>query len=46
MTTVRDVLVRVRDLRKDYGSIRALDGISFDVSRGDILGFLGPVLSS
>ena len=42
MTTVRDVLVRVRNLRKDYGSIRALDGISFDVSRGDILGFLGP----
>ncbi len=42
MTTVRDVLVRVRDLRKDYGSIRALDGVSFDVSRGDILGFLGP----
>ena len=42
MTTVRDVLVRVRDLRKDYGSIRALDSISFDVSRGDILGFLGP----
>ena len=42
MTTVRDVLVRVRDLRKDYGSIRAVDGISFDVSRGDILGFLGP----
>ena len=32
MTTVRDVLVRVRNLRKDYGSIRALDGISFDVS--------------
>ena len=42
MTTVRDVLVRVRNLRKDYGSIRALNGISFDVSRGDILGFLGP----
>ena len=42
MTTVRNVLVRVRNLRKDYGSIRALDGISFDVSRGDILGFLGP----
>ena len=42
MTTERDVLVRVRDLRKSYGSIRALDGISFEVSRGDILGFLGP----
>ena len=42
MTTERDVLVRVRDLRKSYGSNRALDGISFEVSRGDILGFLGP----
>ena len=42
MTEVSDVLVRVRDLRKYYGSICALDGISFEVSRGDILGFLGP----
>ena len=42
MTAVSDVLVRVRDLRKSYGSIRALDGISFEVARGDILGFLGP----
>ena len=36
------MLVRVRDLRKSYGSIRAVDGISFEVSGGDILGFLGP----
>ena len=42
MTDVSDVLVRVRDLRKSYGSIRAVDGISFEVSGGDILGFLGP----
>ena len=42
MTDMNDVLVRVRDLRKFYGSIRAVDGISFEVSRGDILGFLGP----
>ena len=42
MTDVTDVLVRVRDLRKSYGLIRAVDGISFEVSRGDILGFLGP----
>ena len=42
MTDLSDVLVRVRDLRKSYGSIRAVDGISFEVSRGDILGFLGP----
>jgi ABC-2 type transport system ATP-binding protein len=37
-----DSLVRVIDLRKHYGPIRAVDGISFDVRRGDILGFLGP----
>ena len=42
MTDLSDVLVRVRDLHKSYGSIRAVDGISFEVSRGDILGFLGP----
>ena len=42
MTDMSDVLVRVRDLRKSYGSIRAVDGISFEVSGGDILGFLGP----
>ena len=42
MTTGRDVLVQVRDLRKSYGSLQAVAGISFDVSRGDILGFLGP----
>ncbi|HVR28576.1 MAG TPA: ATP-binding cassette domain-containing protein [Thermoanaerobaculia bacterium] len=37
-----DVLVRVEDLRKHYGPIRAVDGISFEVRRGDVLGFLGP----
>jgi ABC-2 type transport system ATP-binding protein len=37
-----DTLVRVVDLRKYYGPIRAVDGISFEVRRGDVLGFLGP----
>jgi ABC-2 type transport system ATP-binding protein len=37
-----DTLVRVEDLRKHYGPIRAVDGISFAVHRGDVLGFLGP----
>jgi len=37
-----DVLIDVRDLVKHYGPIRAVDGISFEVRRGDILGFLGP----
>ena len=38
----RDVLIDVRDLSKHYGPIRAVDGISFEVRRGEILGFLGP----
>jgi ABC-2 type transport system ATP-binding protein len=35
-------MIEVDDLRKDYGSFRALDGVSFAVDRGEILGFLGP----
>ncbi|MEM1246011.1 MAG: ABC transporter ATP-binding protein [Acidobacteriota bacterium] len=37
-----DVLVDVQDLTKHYGEIRAVDGISFSVRRGDVLAFLGP----
>lgn len=36
------VSVRVRDLRKQYSSFVAVDGISFEVARGEIFGFLGP----
>jgi ABC-2 type transport system ATP-binding protein len=35
-------LVRVRDLYKIYGETRALEGISFSLKRGEILGLLGP----
>ncbi len=35
-------MIEVRDLRKNYGSFAALSGVSFDVRRGEILGFLGP----
>ena len=41
MTTAENV-IEVRDLAKSYGGIRALDGVSFDVRRGEVLGFLGP----
>lgn len=37
-----DALIEVEDLAKHYGLIRAVDGISFTVRRGDVLGFLGP----
>lgn len=34
--------VEVRDLRKDYGAQRAVQGISFDVEEGEIFGLIGP----
>jgi ABC-2 type transport system ATP-binding protein len=36
------VMIRVDRLTKDYGRNRAVNGISFDVPRGEVLGFLGP----
>ncbi len=35
-------MIEAKGLVKLYGSKRAVDGISFNVKRGDILGFLGP----
>ena len=35
-------MINVQGLVKHYGPIRAVDGVSFKVTRGDILGFLGP----
>jgi len=35
-------MIEVKGLVKTYGSKRAVDGVSFSVRRGDILGFLGP----
>jgi ABC-2 type transport system ATP-binding protein len=34
--------IAVNDIHKSYGSTRALDGISFDVSEGEFFGILGP----
>lgn len=38
----RESLIRVRNLTKKFGSFTAVDRITFDVTRGEILGFLGP----
>ncbi len=35
-------MIEVKGLVKTYGPKRAVDGVSFAVKRGDILGFLGP----
>ena len=35
-------MIRVENLTKLFGTKRAVDGISFSVERGEVLGFLGP----
>lgn len=35
-------LIEIRGLEKQYGEIRAVDGIEMTVKRGEILGLLGP----
>ena len=35
-------VIEVDNLVKHYGPIRAVDGISFTIDRGEIIGFLGP----
>ena len=37
-----NIVIQVRDLRKSYKEIVAVDGISFEVQRGEIFGMLGP----
>ena len=40
MTT--DVMISTSGLSKHFGSVRALDKVSFKVHRGEVVGFLGP----
>lgn len=35
-------MIRVSDLHKRYGAVRAVDGVSFSVAAGEVVGFLGP----
>lgn len=35
-------MIEVQNLTKHYGSVRAVDGVSFRVEEGEIVGFLGP----
>lgn len=35
-------MIKVENLTKEFGDIRAVDGLSFELYEGEILGFLGP----
>ena len=39
---MEDPVIQVQDFRKTYGDFVAVDGISFDVRRGEVFGLLGP----
>ncbi len=40
--TSSEPIVSVRDLRKSYGAFTALDGVTFDIHRGETFALLGP----
>ena len=35
-------MIKVENLVKDYGNVRAVDNVNFEIHDGEILGFLGP----
>ncbi len=35
-------MIEARNLTKTYGAVKAVDDMSFDVAKGEIVGFLGP----
>jgi len=39
---VPEPLLRVRDVRKAFGGVRAVDGVSFDLAHGEIRALIGP----
>jgi ABC-2 type transport system ATP-binding protein len=42
MGVMAESAIRTEQLTRDFGSVRAVDGVSLDVPRGAIFGFLGP----
>ena len=42
VTLANDVMIEAQKLSKLYGSFRALDKVSFQVRKGEVVGFLGP----
>lgn len=39
---MQNIIISVKDLKKNYGNFSAVKGISFDVMEGEIFGLLGP----
>ncbi len=37
-----DVMIQADSLSKEFGTVRALDNVTFQVQKGEVVGFLGP----
>lgn len=37
-----EVVLRVEGLRKNYGGVQALQGVDFELTRGEVCGLIGP----
>lgn len=35
-------MIEVKNLTKEYGSLKAIDNVSFSIKKGEVVGFLGP----
>ncbi|HSB51312.1 MAG TPA: ATP-binding cassette domain-containing protein, partial [Dissulfurispiraceae bacterium] len=35
-------MIEVIDVRKSYGQVNAVDGVSFSIEKGEVFGLLGP----
>ena len=42
MAGTSEIVIRVRELAKAFGALRAVEGVSFDVHKGEVFGILGP----
>ena len=38
----KETLLKINKISKEYGSVKAVDGISFSIGSGEIIGLLGP----
>ena len=42
MASASQALLKVDDLRKDFGGVKALDGVTFSLAEGELAGLIGP----